>query len=171
MRAIVIYEPMYGNAPVADASPRPRGCAVHLDRAERPRREREPAGDLVVIGGPTHVHGMSGQPIGRPRHAADEPASGLAVDPAGGPGVREWLAAGRRDGRRPLGHQVDMPAALTAEPRRGSRSSSEVGFHWSPSPRASSSTRTTGWSMARTSGAPGMGCGARVHDLGAHATG
>jgi hypothetical protein len=51
--------------------------------------------DLVVVGAPTHVHGLS-RPSTR-RAAADDRSTGrstLVLDPAaGGPGVREWLAA------------------------------------------------------------------------------
>ena len=52
------------------------------------------APDLLVVGGPTHVHSLSTE---RTRKAASDaavkPSSGLILEPsATGPGVREWLA-------------------------------------------------------------------------------
>lgn len=45
--------------------------------------------DLVVAGGPTHVHGIS---RGATRRAAAKQDGGLTLDPdAGGPGIRDWL--------------------------------------------------------------------------------
>jgi hypothetical protein len=45
--------------------------------------------DLVVAGGPTHMHGIS---RGATRRAAAKQDGGLTLDPdAGGPGIRDWL--------------------------------------------------------------------------------
>ena len=57
--------------------------------------------DLVVIGGPTHAHGMS-RPTTREGAvtAAEKPGSDLVLDPnAEGPGFREWFD-GDREGVR-----------------------------------------------------------------------
>jgi hypothetical protein len=52
--------------------------------------------DLVIVGGPTHVHSMSrpGTRKGAPDYVR-KPGSGLALEPGAdtGPGVREWLAS------------------------------------------------------------------------------
>lgn len=72
--------------------------------------------DLVVVGGPTHVHGMSRAST---RKAAIEQAAksdaGLSVDrDANGPGVREWLASlDRITAAAAFDTRVDAPAALT----------------------------------------------------------
>ena len=97
MRAMVIYESMYGNThAIADAIG--RGLATGNEVTVVPVAEATPEllgeADLVVAGGPTHVHGMSGP---RSRQAAAEAAhkdgSGLTLEPhAQGPGLRDWLS-------------------------------------------------------------------------------
>jgi hypothetical protein len=91
MKAVVVYESMYGNThQVADAIG--RGLATRGEVVVLPVAEAAPAlvadADLLVVGGPTHAHGMS-----RPstRKAAVEQAKGNPIDPASGAGVREWL--------------------------------------------------------------------------------
>ena len=90
MKAVVVYESMYGNTHlVADAIG--RGLAGGAEVVVVPVAEAAPAlvaeADLLVVGGPTHAHGMS-----RPttRKAAVEQAKDNAIDPAAsGAGVRE----------------------------------------------------------------------------------
>ena len=92
MKAVVVYESMYGNThAVADAIG--RGLAGSGEVVVVPVTQAAPAlvtdADLVVVGGPTHAHGMS-----RPstRKAAVDQAKDNPIDPsATGPGVREWL--------------------------------------------------------------------------------
>ena len=96
MRAMVIYESMYGNThAIAEAIG--RGLAPGNDVTVVPVAEATPEllgqADLVVAGGPTHVHGMSGA---RSRQAAAEAAhkdgSGLTQEPhAQEPGLRDWF--------------------------------------------------------------------------------
>jgi flavodoxin len=104
MRAVVIYESMYGNThAIADAIG--RGLAPENDVTVVPVAEAAPElldrADLVVAGGPTHVHGMSGA---RSRQAAVAAAykdgSGLTLDPnAQGQSLRDWFgSAGRMHG-------------------------------------------------------------------------
>jgi hypothetical protein len=96
MKAVVVYESMYGNthqvALQVAAGLRKEGA--HVDvlpvRSVTPDVVRD--SDLVVIGGPTHVHGMSRD---RTRHAACDQAGkrGLSLDPhAHEEGLREWFA-------------------------------------------------------------------------------
>jgi menaquinone-dependent protoporphyrinogen IX oxidase len=99
MKAIVIYESMYGNTHlVAD------GIADGLrdgglDAVVVPVGEASAAvldgADVVVVGGPTHVHGMS-RPTSRKAAIDDaqKPERGLTLDPdAEGDGLREWFEA------------------------------------------------------------------------------
>jgi hypothetical protein len=93
MKAVVVYESVYGNThQVADAIG--RGLAGSGEVVVVPVAEAVPElvsdADLLVVGGPTHVRGMS-RP--RTRKAAVEQAKDHTVDPAAsGAGVREWLA-------------------------------------------------------------------------------
>ena len=96
MRAVVVYESMYGNThAVADAVRQGIAEAMEVDVLPVVDADDLRGVDLLVLGAPTHVWGMS-RPTTR-RGAADaaaEPGSGLVVEPgAAGAGMREWLAA------------------------------------------------------------------------------
>lgn len=96
MRALVVYESMYGNThAVAEAIG--AGLEATYDVVVTPVEDVSPMGvadaDLLVVGGPTHVHGMS-RPSTRKAavEAAEKPGSGLRLEEdVEGPGVREWL--------------------------------------------------------------------------------
>jgi len=101
MKAVVVYESMYGNTQrVADAIG--RGLAGAGEVVVVPVSEAGPAvvgdADLVVVGGPTHAHGMS-RPSTR-QAAVDQAKPDNSIDPSAlgprgtaGPGVREWLGS------------------------------------------------------------------------------
>lgn len=94
MRAVVVYESMYGNTrSIAEAIARELDAPVVPVKDATP--ERISTADLVVVGGPTHVWNMS-RPSTR-KAAADsaaKPSSGLTFEPeAAGIGIREWLTA------------------------------------------------------------------------------
>ena len=117
MLAVIVYESMYGNThEVAGAigAGLSESCDVQVVPVGDATGELLGAADLVVVGGPTHVHGMS-----RPstRSSAVEQAGELTMDPdAGGEGVREWLeSVAPVDGRRAAAFdtRVDMAAVLT----------------------------------------------------------
>jgi Flavodoxin len=139
MRAVIIYESMYGNTHlVADAIG--TGLRPAFDVSVVPVSEADSAlladADLVVVGGPTHVHGMSRAATRKGAvEAAKKPERiglGLKVEPdALGLGLREWFDS--------LGHyavnaaafdtRVHAPAALTGRASRGvSRSLRAHGF-------------------------------------------
>lgn len=89
MRALVIYESMFGNTR-AVASAIARGLAtrsvVDLYEVGEAPDEVDPGVDLVVVGGPTHAFSMS-----RPntRQSAAEQSDGPLVST--GRGLREWI--------------------------------------------------------------------------------
>ena len=97
MKAVVVYESMYGNTHlVADAvAEGMRSVTADVVGVAHVSDEVLAGADVVVVGGPTHVHGMS-----RPstRHAAAEdaqkPDRDLELEPdAEGEGLREWFDA------------------------------------------------------------------------------
>jgi hypothetical protein len=104
MRALVVYESMYGNTREI-ASNIADGLRADFDVTLVSVAEATPelvaAVDLVVVGAPTHMHGLSSivtqQMAAR---AAAKNGSGLRMDPdADGPGLPEWLKGlCRRDG-------------------------------------------------------------------------
>jgi len=113
MRAVVVYESMFGNThAIADAIGKglsqgfePVNNVVVVPVAEA-GRERLGDADLFVVGGPTHFHGMSRT---RTRKWAvttgQKPKNDLVLDrDAQSPGVRDWL--------RSLGHGHTMFAAF-----------------------------------------------------------
>ncbi len=96
MRALVVYESMYGNTRlvanrIADGL-RPR-FEVTVVPVTQATRELVDSADLLIAGGPTHMHRMSTAASRRMAvTTAAKEGSGLAADPgADGPGVREWL--------------------------------------------------------------------------------
>jgi len=96
MRALVVYESMYGNTHgVATdiAAGLQAACEVSLVPVTRASRELVMAAGLIVAGGPTHRHGMSSVASRRLAvQAACEPDTRLTLDrDANGPGLRTWL--------------------------------------------------------------------------------
>ena len=96
MRALVVYESMYGNTHTVATNIAAGLSATHevmLVSVTRATPELVAAADLLVVGGPTHVHGMSSAASRRSAaETARKQGSGLAMDPdADGPGVRGWL--------------------------------------------------------------------------------
>ena len=95
MKALVIYESMYGNTrsieAIADGMHEVADVQL-VAVAEAPDALIDNP-DLVVLGGPTHAHGMS-RPSTRQAAVADAHKHGrdLTVEPsAQGPGARELL--------------------------------------------------------------------------------
>jgi hypothetical protein len=126
VKALVIFESMYGNThDVADAiadGMRPQfDVEAHPVSAVTDRMLQE--AEVVVVGGPTHVHGLS-----RPstRHAAaeaaDEPDAGVSLEPdAEGMGLREWFDD---DPELPqmgaaFDTRIDAPALVTGRASKG----------------------------------------------------
>ncbi len=108
MRAVLIYESMYGNthliaeaiAAGLDAALRSAGLGAEtvVVPVSKASHELVASADLLVVGGPTHAHGMS-RPATRDaaRHAADDAAKDLHLDPdAEGDGLRDWFSTRAR---------------------------------------------------------------------------
>ncbi len=127
MRALVVYESMFGNTHVI-AERIAEGLREAGEARVLPVGRADAAAlagvDLVVVGGPTHVHGVSTE---RSREAARgqaaAPDSGVDLDAdAEGPGLRDWfdgvtLPAGVRGAA--FDTRVHGPAILTGRASRG----------------------------------------------------
>jgi hypothetical protein len=109
MRALVVYESMYGNTR-AVAGNIADGLRSDYEVIVVPVAEATwdlvADADLLVAGAPTHMHGLSTRSTRRmASQAAAKDGSELRLDPdAGGPGMRDWL--------RGLGHRNGLAAAF-----------------------------------------------------------
>lgn len=122
MRALVIYESMYGNThAIADAVAEGLGAEVEV----RPVHDAGsgPADvDFLVVGGPTHMHGLS-TALSRKMalSAAKEDAGKVEPGATEEPGLREWLRRLDGAGLRAAAFDTrgDARAALTGSAARG----------------------------------------------------
>ena len=144
MRAVVVYESMYGNTHlVADAIG--AGLSTIFDVSVVPVAEASPVvlaeADLVVVGGPTHAHGMSRAATRKAAvEAANKPIGGLTVEPdALGPGLRDWFGSLGRYVVKAAAFdtRVHGPAALTGRASKGvARLLREHGFELAAEPES-----------------------------------
>lgn len=126
MRALVVYESMYGNTHlVAEAIG--DGLREHAEAEVVPvhdaNRELVAGADLLVVGGPTHTHGMSHESTRQAAvDAIAKPDNELTLDPdASGEGVREWLEALEAVAGRAAAFdtRVNMSPVLTGRASKG----------------------------------------------------
>jgi len=97
MRVLVVYESMYGNTHAVASNIADGLRAAHevtLVPVADATAELVGQADLLVVGAPTHLHGLPTASSRRAaRKAVANPDSGLMLDPeAGGPALRDWLA-------------------------------------------------------------------------------
>jgi len=127
VKAVVVYESMYGNTHlIADAIA--EGLRTHGEAVAVPVNEADAAlvgtADVLVVGGPTHTHGMSraGTRGGAIIAASTKPGSDLALDAdAEGPGLRAWFASlGQVEtNAAAFDTRFDLPAAFTGRASKG----------------------------------------------------
>jgi hypothetical protein len=127
MKAVVVYESMYGNTHlVAEAianglrGPADVVVVAPVDEADD---DLLAGADLVVVGGPTHVHGMSRESTRKAAvDAAQKPGSDLELEPdAEGPGLRDWFDDDIILSPKAAAFDTRMkgPAALTGRASKG----------------------------------------------------
>ncbi|WP_394770651.1 flavodoxin family protein [Lacisediminihabitans sp.] len=97
MSIVVVYESMFGNTrQVAEAIADglgPYGPVTLVNVNDASAKDAAESASLLVVGGPTHVHGMSRQTSRDEAPSwANDPAKKLTLEPlAPGTGVREWI--------------------------------------------------------------------------------
>jgi flavorubredoxin len=123
MRALVIYESLYGNtATIGEAiatSLRTHGVEVHACAVSDISPDAAAVVDLLVLGGPTHAHGMSRSST---RQTAADDKKNTFAEPTVAPGLREWM-----DGLSPgadrlaaaFDTRIDKPVILTGSAAKG----------------------------------------------------
>jgi len=127
MHAVVVYESMFGDTrSIAEAIGEGLAATADVQVLGVAEADHLVIGDmdLIVVGGPTHVHGMS-----RPDTRKSTPdyvrksGGDLVLEPGAdsGPGVREWLASlGQVHARAAaFDTRLDGPAALTGRASKG----------------------------------------------------
>jgi len=125
--ALVVFESMFGNTHViADhvADGLRASFVTEVTSAAAVTPEQLDAADLLVVGSPTHVHGLPGP---RSRHAAadsvEKSPDQLVLEPdALGPGLRELFDRLAVDRDRPAAAfdtRIDAPAAFTGRASHG----------------------------------------------------
>jgi len=96
VQVLVVYESIYGNTHVVASNIADGLRATHevtLVPVADATADLVGQADLLVVGAPTHMHGLStARSRQAARKAAAKPDSGLMLDPdAGGPALRDWL--------------------------------------------------------------------------------
>jgi hypothetical protein len=127
MHALVVFESIYGNTHIlADhiADGVRAAAEVQVVPVAGARRDVLSGVDLLVVGGPTHIHGVT---TAKSRQAAIATAaaagSELTADPdAEGPGLRDWFDAldvPATTRAAAFDTRIDGPALLTGRASRG----------------------------------------------------
>ena len=125
MRAVITFESIYGNTrAVADAVAEGLSSVGEVAVISQHEMDSGAAGtaDLVVVGAPTHMHGL---PTSMSRkmaaHAAEEEGAPLDAGATAGPGIRSWLSQQSGNGRRAAAFdtRADGRPALTGSAARG----------------------------------------------------
>ena len=130
MKAVVVYESMYGNTH-AVANAIADGLRQHMDATVVPVHDADASvvagADVVIVGGPTHAHGMShaGTRKGAVT-AAGKPGSDLVLDAGDDPdaysvGLREWFSSlpDLATNAAAFDTRMDAPAAFTGRASKG----------------------------------------------------
>jgi Flavodoxin domain len=125
MRALVIFESVYGNTrAVAEAVA--EGLRESGEVTVSSHDQVDPAAlaaaDVLVVGAPTHMHGLPTS-LSRRMAAKASEEDGVPLDPSATaePGIRSWLSEQAGDGRAAAAFdtRADKSPALTGSAARG----------------------------------------------------
>ena len=126
MRAVVVYESMYGNTHVvADHIGVGLGSTfdVVVTSIEGADDDLLANVDLLVVGGPTHAHGMTSTGTRKAAVDAARKDEDLDLDPdAEGPGLRDWfpqLKTPHGTAAAAFDTRIHAPAPLTGRASKG----------------------------------------------------
>lgn len=121
MRALVVYESMFGNTrKIAESIAVAIGehMSVHLVEVSQAPGTLDPDTELLVVGGPTHAHGM---PTVETRSTAASRSESPLV--SRGIGMREWLSTLRPSAGSTLAAafdtRINAPMVFTGSAARG----------------------------------------------------
>jgi hypothetical protein len=123
MKVLVVYESLYGNtAAIGEAvaaSLRTRGLEVDAGPISRIEPSETTGVDLLVVGGPTHAHGMSSTST---RKTAVQDKKNPFPEPTAEPGLRGWLdrlPSGEGRLAAAFDTRFDKPRAFTGSAAKG----------------------------------------------------
>lgn len=126
MRALIVYESMYGNThTVADHVAEGLAGAFEtvVTTAAGATAPALADADLVVVGGPTHAHGMTSSTTRRSAAEAAAKDDDLEMDADGeGPGLRDWfgdLPAHLGGAAAAFDTRIDASPVLTGRASKG----------------------------------------------------
>jgi hypothetical protein len=127
MQAFVVYESIYGNTrAIAEAIATGLGASDGLEVTVQSVFETADAdveqADLLVVGGPTHMHGLTSSHSRRMAIEAGE-EDGAAIEPGAHDerGLRQWLAERSGAGRRAVAFdtRLERSSLLTGAASKG----------------------------------------------------
>jgi hypothetical protein len=129
MKALVVYESMYGNtAAIGEAiaaSLRAGGLDAEVGPVSTIDPTRAAEVGLLVVGGPTHIHGLSSS---KSRQAAAADEKNAFTEPTLAPGLRTWLkelAPGAGRLAAAFDTRFDKPAVFTGSAGEGHRAAAQ----------------------------------------------
>ncbi len=142
MKALVVYESMFGNTAEIGETIAETLRAHRMEVESGPVSEIEPSRlaefDLLVVGAPTHAHGMSSAGTRKAAVKDKRYPSSRPSDP--GPGMRDWLGTLPPGRERPAGAfdtRFDKPAWLTGSAAKGiARRLENHGYHLLTAPES-----------------------------------
>jgi hypothetical protein len=123
MKALVVYESMYGNtAAVGEAiaaSLQAGGLEAEVGPVSTIDPTRAAEVDLLVVGGPTHIHGLSSS---KSRQAVASDEKNPFAEPTVAPGLRAWLkqlGPGQSRLAAAFDTRIDKPVIVTGSAAKG----------------------------------------------------
>ncbi len=134
MRALIVYESMFGNThEIAEhiaAGLRP-SLEVTVDSVDEATKAAIADVELLVVGGPTHVHGMTSSFSRRSAAEQAEADEDLELDPAAdNEGLRDWLKAlPKRQDRPAAAFDTRMDASAAVTGRASKRIARQLKHH------------------------------------------